>query len=216
MSNLQLKLDDLYNDSLEVTEKYDQLNQLLNSPPKKEWIQINKYANNSNYIPIGTIENLLKKIFQRFHVEILREGQMFNAVYCTIRLHYWHPIDKDYRYTDGIGGMEIQTKKDCSPADLSSINKGAVMMALPAAKSYAIKDAAELLGVIFGKDLNRKDIAYFGNTISDDELKDIRENLDLCTDEDVLNKFFKGLPEDLKKNPDIIELFKSKKQELCK
>ena len=32
------------------------------------------------------------------------------------------------------------------------------MKAAPAAESYAIKDAAEKLGKIFGKDLNRKDV----------------------------------------------------------
>lgn len=35
------------------------------------------------------------------------------------------------------------------------------MKALPTAESYAIKDAAEKLGKLFGKDLNRKDELAF-------------------------------------------------------
>ena len=35
------------------------------------------------------------------------------------------------------------------------------MKALPSAKSYALKDAAELLGDLFGKNLNRKDVLAF-------------------------------------------------------
>ncbi len=41
------------------------------------------------------------------------------------------------------------------------------MMALPSAKSYAIKDAADHLGSLFGRDLNRKDAPAFSPTYSD-------------------------------------------------
>jgi hypothetical protein len=35
------------------------------------------------------------------------------------------------------------------------------MMALPIAESYAIKDASEKIGKLFGRDLNRKDTMGF-------------------------------------------------------
>jgi len=40
------------------------------------------------------------------------------------------------------------------------------MKALPAAESYAIKDAAEKLGIFFGKNLNRKDTVGFSGAYS--------------------------------------------------
>jgi len=43
------------------------------------------------------------------------------------------------------------------------------MKALPAAESYAIKDAAEKLGQIFGSNLNRKDTVQ---TDTIDKIKD--------------------------------------------
>lgn len=36
-------------------------------------------------------------------------------------------------------------------------------MALPGAESYAIKDAAEKIGRVFGKDLNRKELMAYEN-----------------------------------------------------
>jgi hypothetical protein len=68
-------------------------------------------------------------------------------------------------FMDGVGAAELQTKTGASASDLAAINTGAVMMALPMAKSYAIKDAAENLGKLFGRDLNRKDVlAYTTDT----------------------------------------------------
>jgi cytoskeletal protein CcmA (bactofilin family) len=44
---------------------------------------------------------------------------------------------------------------------MSNVNKGSVMMALPIAKSIAIKDACDHFGDLFGANLNRKDIVQF-------------------------------------------------------
>jgi hypothetical protein len=137
----------------------------MNANPRKEWIKQNKYAGNSNYIPVGIIETLLQKIFKQVHIEVLREGVMFNAVYVTIRLHLQHPVTGKMFFIDGVGAAELQTKSGASASDLGAINKGAVMMALPMAKSYALKDSAEHLGKLFGRDLNRKDVlAYTTDT----------------------------------------------------
>jgi hypothetical protein len=156
-------ISDLYEvENIQMAFKKDQFNLLMNQEPKKEWVQINKYAGNSNYIPIGILETLLQRVFKEFRVEVMREGTMFNSVYVTIRLHYLHPITNQWSYHDGVGSAQIQTKSGASPADLSSINNNAVMMALPMAKSYAIKDACDHFGKLFGRDLNRKDIMAFG------------------------------------------------------
>jgi len=78
-------------------------------------------------------------------------------VVVTVRLHYQNPVDGEMRYQDGIGACPMQTAKDAGATDFSQIKSDAVMKAAPAAESYAIKDAAEKLGKLFGKDLNRKD-----------------------------------------------------------
>lgn len=156
-------LADLYKaDDIATLFKTDQFNLLMNQAPEPKWVLENKFAGNSKYIPIGILETLLQRIFKEFRVEVMREGTMFNSVYVTIRLHYLHPISGEWGFHDGVGSAQIQTKSGSSPADLQNINNNAVMMALPMAKSYAIKDACDHFGKLFGRDLNRKDTMGFG------------------------------------------------------
>jgi hypothetical protein len=156
-------ISEIYADSsLETLFKQDQFNLLMNQQPEPKWILTNAYAGNSKYIPIGIKETLLQRIFKEFRVEILREGTMFNAVYVTIRLHYLHPVTGEWSYHDGTGADQIQTKSGASAADLSSIGNNAVAMSLPKAVSFAISDASDHFGKLFGRDLNRKETMGFG------------------------------------------------------
>jgi len=154
------KIQDLHHDLAEAF-KTDQLNLLLNQQPKKEWVKEHPFAKNVRYIPIDKVEFLLTKIFGEWRAEILAEGQMFNSVYVKVRLHYKNPIDGVWSFHDGLGAVGVQTDKGASASDLAAIKQDAIMKALPAAESYAIKDAAEKLGTLFGKDLNRKDTLGF-------------------------------------------------------
>ena len=150
------QLKDLYSGSLEIKKEND-LNILLNHEPKKAWIKTHPMITGARYIPIEIVEYLLTSIFIRWNVEIKNIQVIANSVVVTIRLHYQNPIDGEMRYQDGIGGAPMQTAKDAGATDFSQIKSDAVMKAAPAAESYAIKDAAEKLGKLFGKDLNRKD-----------------------------------------------------------
>jgi hypothetical protein len=169
-------LADLYDlSNVDSLFKTDQFNHLMNQEPKGEWIAINKYANNSKYIPIGIKETLLQRIFKRTRIEILREGTMFNAVYVTIRLHYLHPITGEWDFHDGTGADQIQTKSGASPADLGSIGNNAVAMSLPKAVSFAISDATDHIGKLFGRDLNREKQMAFGVDNNLDKEADLNE-----------------------------------------
>lgn len=157
------KIQDLHHDVLEAF-KTDQLNLLLNQPPLVEWVKEHPFAKNVKYIPIDKVEFLLTKIFQEWRVEVMREGQMFNSVYVAVRLHYKNPLNGEWGYHDGLGAVGVQTDAGKSASDLGAIKQDAIMKALPAAESYAVKDAAEKLGKLFGKDLNRKDTIGFSET----------------------------------------------------
>jgi len=150
------QLKDLYSGELAIKKEND-LNILLNHEPKKEWIKVHPMVTGAKYIPIEIIEYLLTSIFIQWNVEIKNIQVIANSVVVTIRLHYRNPMDGQMRFQDGIGASPMQTAKDAGATDFSQIKSGAVMMAAPAAESYAIKDAAEKLGKLFGKDLNRKD-----------------------------------------------------------
>jgi len=171
MSNLPT-IKELHEENALVSCKNDQLNLLLNQEPKKEWIKEHPYVKGHKYIPIDKVEFMLRKIFKTYKIEILGQGTSFNGVWVTVRVHYYHPIEKEMLFHDGIGAMQLQTKSGSSPADLQNINNGALSIAYPIAKTLAIKDACDHFGKLFGCDLNRKDTMEFKVDANPEELKE--------------------------------------------
>lgn len=150
------KIKDIY--EVDNVQKNDALMVLLNQPPLPVWVKKHPIISNYKYLPIERIEYLLKTIFKRYRIEITGQGQAFNGVWVTVRVHYLHPITGEWDYHDGIGAAQLQTKKGTSPAALENINNGAISMAFPIAKTIAVKDACDHFGKLFGSDLNRKDV----------------------------------------------------------
>lgn len=148
-------IQELYKD-VNLALHNDQLTVLLNQPPPVSWIIKDEYIANYYYLPIGKIEYLLKKIFKSYKIEITGQGQSFNGVWVTVRVHYLNPVTSEWHFHDGIGAKELQVAKGSSPAQMEKINNGALGMAFPIAKTRAIKDACDHFGTLFGSDLNRK------------------------------------------------------------
>lgn len=144
---------------VELAFKNDQFNLLMNQEPPAKWVKSHPYIKGYNYVPIDKVEFLLKKLFKLYKIEVIKTGMLLNAIEVTVRVHYLHPVTSEWMFHDGVGAQELQTQKDTGnlKLDMSNINRGAVTMALPIAKSVAIKDAADHLGKLFGSDLNRKD-----------------------------------------------------------
>ena len=141
--------------------KNDGLNLLLNTDVPTDWVKKHPFAKDTHYLTIQRVEVLLTAIFQEWKVEVIEYKQLFNSVSCHVRFHYKNPLNGEWKFFDGLGAVGIQTDKGAAASDLNAIKQDSVMKALPAAKSYAIKDAAEHLGKLFGRDLNRKDIVEF-------------------------------------------------------
>ena len=75
-------------------------------------------------------------------------------------------------WQDGIGAMAIQTDKGKGAMDWNYTKPDGVMKAAPAAESYAFKDAAEKIGKLFGKDMNRADQIAYDSLASTFEIKE--------------------------------------------
>lgn len=154
-------IQDLFAD-IETAKEQDELMVFLNQPPHEKWIKEHPFIKGYRYLPIDKIEYLLKRIFKKYSIEILREGTSFNGVYVVVRVHYQNPLSMAMEWNDGIGACQLQTKQGASPADLGNINNGALAMAYPLAKTVAIKDACDHFGKLFGADLNRRDTLDYG------------------------------------------------------
>ena len=160
MENKLPALQDLYNDKA-LAKKESDLNTLLNHEPKKEWLRLHPVAKGVKYMPIERIEYLLTSIFQVWNVEIKEIKLIANSVVVTVRLYYKNPLTGNMQFHDGIGASPLQTEKNAGAIEFDKIKSNAVMLAAPAAESYAVKDAAEKLGKLFGKDLNRADVIMY-------------------------------------------------------
>lgn len=164
-------IQELYED-VNLAIKHDELNVILSQNPPDNWVKVNKYANNSLYLPIDKVEWMLRRFFKEFKIEITGQGTAFNGVWVSVRVHYRHPVSNAWEYHDGIGAQELQVKAGSSAADLANINRNALSMAFPIAKSFAVKDACDHFGSVFGANLNRKDVL---GVTPDEKLQDVKQ-----------------------------------------
>lgn len=222
-------LADLHHD-IEIAFKNDKFNMLVNQEPPEKWIKKHPTAKKEilndagqtikvpiDYLPIEKVEFMLHRIFQEWRTELLREGQLFNSVYAAVRVHYKHPISGEWTFHDGAGAVGVQTDAGKSAADLSAIKANAVQIALPAAISYAIKDAAEHIGKLFGRDLNRKDTLPF--TVAYDKPAkaeiidipgDVRFNIEISDQTEHFTAIWNNNPQ-LQSNPEFMKLIQETK-----
>lgn len=153
-------LAELYDDT-SIIQKQNKLNLILNAEPKKEWVKQHPFVKNLNYLPIERVEYLLTMIFTKWRVEVKEVKLLANSIVTTVRVYVQDPISGEWDWQDGIGAMPIQVAKGSGATEFDKMNSSAVQIGSPASESFAIKDACEKFGRIFGKDLNRKDnISY--------------------------------------------------------
>ena len=158
-------LNDLYADQ-DLAVKNNDLNILLNQVPDPKWIKKHPLITGLKYIPIQRVEWLLTTIFTRWWIEILDSKLMGNSIVVTVRLFVLDPVEGVILHQDGIGASPLQTDKGAGSIEFNKLKSGAVMMAAPAAESYALKDAAEKFGKLFGKDISREgQISYENLTL---------------------------------------------------
>lgn len=158
-------LTDLVNGN-ELTEKENALMVLLNQNPPKSWIKTHPMTK-GEYLPIERVEYLLSRIFTKWWVEVRSTQCIANSIVVTVRLYVIDPIQGSEMWQDGVGAAPIQTDKGAGAMDWNKAKADGVLKAAPAAESYAIKDAAEKFGKLFGKDLNRKDIIDYTDLIAE-------------------------------------------------
>lgn len=151
---------------VELYEKQDQAllmprdvaMKFLNVLPPDGWVKVHPFTKHK-YLPIDKVEFLLRVIFREFKITVMDYKMILNAVTVHVRVEYKDLTSGDWRHHDGVGAWELQTqsKTGALKLDMSNINNGAVQMALPIAKTQALKDATDHLGTVFGSNLNRKD-----------------------------------------------------------
>lgn len=99
--------------------------------------------------------------------------------------------------------------------DWNYAKSSGVQIAAPAAETYAIKDAAEKFGKLFGKDLSRKDTLSYDSILKEasknDQISDeVKSQIINCTNDDEINILMDSYPE-LSKNQNFLTEIKNQK-----
>lgn len=212
-SELVTLVDD--NRITEITNK-DKLREYLNNSPPEKWIKEHPFAAGVKYLPVDKTETLLDTIFQDWRVEIKSVSQLAQSVCTVVRLHYRDPITSEWTFHDGVGAVPLKTDKGFSAADLSHIKSDAVATGAPAAVAFAIKDAADHIGKIFGRDLNRKNTVNLAGIYKNakepetDDASSSIQKLEQAKTIEELKQAFMGLPREIRLSKQVI----AKKDEL--
>jgi hypothetical protein len=149
-------LSELVEDT-ELSIKDNQLTVLLNQAPPDSWLAEHPMIKGYKYLPVQRVEWLMTRVFGKWSVCINDCKILANSVCVSVTVTVTNPITGERESQDGVGACPIQTDKGAGAMDWNAAKADGVMKALPAAKSYAFKDACESFGKIFGKDLGRKD-----------------------------------------------------------
>lgn len=163
---------------LQIIQKHALFQTLVNQEPKKEWIKEHPTAKKkiilhngqeqyvpTKYLPIERIEWLLVNICLNYRVEIKECKLIANSVTVVVRLHYFDHSSNEWHWQDGVGAAPLQTDKGAGAIDFNQIKSSAVQTGAPAAESYAVKDAAEKIGKLFGRDLNRDAVLSYDHIV---------------------------------------------------
>lgn len=159
----------------EMTLKENALMVILNQPPPEKWLVNHPMISGYKYLPIERVEYLLTRIFGKWWVEIKNVQVIANSSVVTVRVYVKNPITGEIDWNDGVGAQPIQTDKGQGAMDWNFAKSDGVQKSVPSAETYAIKDACDKFGKIFGKDVSRKTNLDYSTLLKTKELPEFNE-----------------------------------------
>lgn len=108
-------------------------------------------------LPISFVEMTLDEIFLgQWETSEPTYQQVFNEVIGSLVLTVWHPITNRPIRRVGFASVVITQDKDAQISEFTTTKKkNALDLSFPKLKAECTKNAAQTLGKIFGRDLNR-------------------------------------------------------------
>lgn len=143
----------------------------INTEPPQNLIKINKFANNTKYLPISFLEMLLDQIsLGNWEITDFEYQVIANELVGTIKLKYYHPIFKKMIERVGAGAVQIQTRAGSDPYNVNNKIINTLTKQMGQLKAECFRNACKSIGKIFGRDLNREDVAEYEEIYKEDEI----------------------------------------------
>jgi len=131
----------------------------------------------ANTILISHLEMLLDEYFLGiWETENFRWSVITNEIVGSIDLIVLHPVTGMKIKRTGAAAIQIMVNKGSDPMQVQNKKANALDMGFPKLKAECIKNAANSLGKMFGRDLNRKESDTFTPIFKVDTTKQL-ENL---------------------------------------
>ena len=154
---------------------------LTNREPLNLEIKVNKFANNSLYIPISIQQTKLDILFAGlWQSKNFKWERMANEIVGTIELEVFHPIIKKWITRTGTAGVIIRFEKGSKVYEFDNKQMNALVMDFPHLEASAFNNACQKFGKWFGRDLNREhkgDYNPLMPTLNDELLDKVRTYL---------------------------------------
>lgn len=191
----------------------------LNRPPSKENTKVNKFANNTKYLPISHIQTLLDQMFfglwqtKNFSYKVVG-----NELVGSIELWVYHPVVKEWIVRTGVAATQIRLNKGAR-LDVSQKIVNALEMDAPHLYADCVKSAAKTLGSAFGRDLNRQFEDNYKPLVSNQinslayDIDEIREKVAKIKDNRDLMEYYNSNPL-FEADEDIISIFEERKRDI--
>jgi len=147
----------------------DELLRLLHQPTPIKWVKKHplikvkvdgKYVP-LEYLPIDKAKYLLTYIFGIWRREIKSVVPFANSSLAIVRVHVQNPFTGEWMWNDGVGAAPMQTDAGAGAMETAAIKNDAVMKAGGSSVSYALKNACECWGSIFGGNLQNAEAIQF-------------------------------------------------------
>ena len=164
--NTQLRLisekEHLNNEEKNTQLRLQKFVKFLSKEPDPSYIKTNKYANNSQYLPVSFIEmNLDEAFFGLWQIDNFSYTVIVNEIVGSVDLKIFHPISKMWLTRTGCASVQIQLEKGAGVTNIEKKGKNTLVKDFPHLKTECIKNAAKSIGKLFGRDLNRQEKAVY-------------------------------------------------------
>jgi len=190
----------------------------LNTAPPATEVAINKFSDNSKYLPISFVQMRLDEIFLGlWSWEVSAVQVIANEVLVWGNLKVFHPVVKQWITRSGTGAAMILQNKGADITDIGAKIKNTLVKDFPHAEAEALKSAAKKLGKAFGRDLNRQledhyESEYFAPEKPPVNVEVLKKSIAKCKNRAELTALYK-LDE---RHAEYADLFTARKDELSK
>lgn len=147
----------------------------LNNAPGQESIDQTPDGKASTIL-ISHIEMLLDEyFFGLWETENFKWAVIANEIVGSIDLCFYHPVTGIRMKRTGAASVQIMVDKGTNPLEVTNKKPNALDMGFPKLKAECLKNAANSLGKMFGRDLNRKKQDVFRPLLKVDTTKQLQD-----------------------------------------